>query len=72
MSKSIPVLLALAAGVSASPTLAQDAADRTLLATFCDAGNIHGKTCARARFYPNAPKRGCDVTLTQSPLVIRP
>jgi hypothetical protein len=47
----------------ASPARAQ-ASDRALLATFCNAGNIHGKTCARARFYPNAPKRGCDVTLT--------
>lgn len=61
------VLLALAfcgALLLASPVRDQDASDRALLATFCDAGNIHGKTCARAKGYPNAPQRGCDVTLT--------
>jgi hypothetical protein len=47
----------------ASPARAEDS-DRALLATFCDAGNIRGKTCTRARAYPNAPKRGCEVTLT--------
>jgi hypothetical protein len=47
-----------------SPALAQDASDRALLATFCDAGNIKGASCKRARGYPNAPKRGCEVTLT--------
>jgi hypothetical protein len=36
-----------------SPARAQD--DRALLATFCDAGNIKGKTCTRAKGYPNAP-----------------
>src|SRR5689334_7183019 len=60
-----PALLAIAFCFTllASPALAQDASDRTLLATFCDAGNIHGATCSRARGYPNAPKRGCEVTL---------
>jgi len=66
MPKSIPLIPALAlfgAIVLASPALAQSA-DRALLATFCDAANIKGKTCTRAKDYPNAPKRGCDVTLT--------
>lgn len=46
-----------------SPTLAQDA-DRTLLATFCDAGNIKGGTCTRAKGYPaSGRKSGCDVKL---------
>ena len=38
--------------------------DRALLSTFCDAANIKGSTCTRARGYPNAGKRRCDVTLT--------
>jgi hypothetical protein len=62
--KTVAIVFALLIGsIGASPTLAQDT-DRALLATFCDAGNIHGKTCKRARGYPNAPKRGCDVALT--------
>jgi hypothetical protein len=66
MLKSIFLFLTLAfcGALLPFPTLAQDASDRALLATFCDAGNIHGKTCARAKGYRNAPKRGCDVTLT--------
>lgn len=48
---------------AAAPAPAQDS-DCALLATFCDAANIKGKTCARANGYPNAPKKGCDVTLT--------
>jgi hypothetical protein len=66
MLKSINLLLAIAfcGTLLITPSLAQDASDRTLLSTFCDAGNIKGKTCSRARAYPNAPKRGCDVTLT--------
>jgi hypothetical protein len=56
--------MVFAALILVSPAVAQDSSDRALLATFCDAGNIHGKTCAHARGYPNAPKRGCDVTLT--------
>ena len=63
MSKPIPFLFVLVLCAFFTPALAQTS-DRALLATFCDAGNIHGKTCARAKGYPNAPKRGCDVTLT--------
>jgi hypothetical protein len=66
MQKAIQAALVLFVGntIVASPALAQDSSDRALLATFCDAGNIHGKICKRAKGYPNAPKRGCDVTLT--------
>ena len=56
--------LALAAAflLSSPPT---SAANNThaLLSTFCDAANIKGATCKRAKGYPNAGKRGCDVTL---------
>jgi hypothetical protein len=64
MQKLIPYfpVLTFCGVLLPTPTLAQDS-DRTLLATFCDAANIKGKTCTRARGYPNAPKRGCDVTL---------
>lgn len=41
-----------------------DEIDRALLSTFCDAGNIQGATCKRARFYPDAGRRACDVKLT--------
>ena len=48
----------------ASPTLAQDASDRALLATFCDAGNIKGDTCTRAKGNPaSGRKSGCEVKL---------
>jgi hypothetical protein len=57
-------LVLCAASLLASPARAETPSDRALLATFCDTGNIHGKTCTRARGYANAPKRGCDVTLT--------
>jgi hypothetical protein len=65
MLKSINLLLAFASCIILliSSSLAQTS-DRALLATFCDTGNIKGKTCTRARAYPNAPKKGCDVTLT--------
>lgn len=49
--------------LTASPALAQDAADRTLLATFCDAGNIKGDTCTHAKGYPASGKRNCEVKL---------
>jgi hypothetical protein len=64
MPKAGPFALTLLFGSAllAFPARAQD--DRALLATFCDASNITGKACKRARGYPNAPRRGCDVTLT--------
>jgi hypothetical protein len=54
----------VAISLAPCPALAQDAANRTLLATFCDAGNIKGDTCKRAKGYPGSGgKRGCDVKL---------
>ena len=47
----------------ASPAQARDATDRTLLATFCDAANIKGDTCKRAKGYPAGGKRECEVKL---------
>jgi len=66
MQKANHIELTLAFGVMlfVTSTARADYSDRALLAAFCDAGNIAGKTCKRARGYPNAPKRGCDVTLT--------
>ena len=49
------------------PAAAQDA-DRLLLAAFCDLGNIEGSTCKKARLYPDAGTRACDVKLTQGAL----
>jgi hypothetical protein len=39
--------------------------DRALLATFCAPADIHGSTCKRAKGYPDAGRRGCDVTLNE-------
>src|SRR5262245_62223363 len=64
MSQSYRYAVATAFFLSASPALAQDAADRALLATFCDAGNIKGETCTHAKGYPaSGNKRNCDVKL---------
>ena len=64
MLKFTPVVLALAAGAfSASPALAQNPSTNTLLATFCDAGNIKGDTCSHAKGYPAGGKRDCSVKL---------
>ncbi len=64
--KSIPAMTALAlVGASLLATAARaDDADRALLATFCDAANIKGSACTRAKGYPNEGNRGCDVKLT--------
>src|SRR5258708_11085079 len=62
----IPAIIALALGgasLLATPARADDA-DRALLSTFCDAANIKGSACTRARGYPNAGNRGCDVKLS--------
>jgi hypothetical protein len=64
--KSIPAILAVALGGASlltTPARADDA-DRALLSTFCDAANIKGSACARAKGYPNAGNRGCDVKLS--------
>ncbi len=55
--------IALATAMLDSPALAQDASTRTLLATFCDAGNIKDDTCTHAKGYPAAGKRSCAVKL---------
>jgi hypothetical protein len=67
MPNPIHVIAAMALGgafaLAASPALAQDAADRTLLAAFCEAGNIKGNTCSHAKGYPASGKRNCEVKL---------
>lgn len=65
MSKLISFLLALVISVPlfGAPALAQDAANHTLLATFCDAANIKGDTCSHAKGYPASGKRNCSVKL---------
>ena len=64
MSKSIPALAALAiACLLVSPARADDD-DRALLATFCAAEDIEGSACKRAKDYPDAGSRTCDVKLT--------
>jgi hypothetical protein len=65
MPKRLPAALTLAhtaAFLATAPAHAGNT-DRALLLTFCDAANIKGATCKRAKGYPNAPRRGCDVTL---------
>jgi hypothetical protein len=66
MPKPLHALLALALGGACLPSLAhaQDA-DRALLLTFCDAANIKGSACTKAKAYPNADNLGCDVKLTE-------
>jgi hypothetical protein len=66
MPGAFPALLALtfAGAAFLSPCSAHAAAtDRALLSTFCDAADISGATCKRAKHYPNAGRRSCDVTL---------
>ena len=63
MSKVIALALTGAFLLSTAPARAAET-DRALLSTFCDAANIKGSTCKRAKGYPNAGKRACDVTLT--------
>lgn len=61
---SLSALLALAISypLAWAPAHAADN-DRALLATFCDAPNIKGSTCTKARAYPNGGPKGCDVKL---------
>jgi hypothetical protein len=63
--KALPLLFALVLGGTAFAALPAHAqtSDRALLATFCDTASIKGSTCARAKNYPNAGRRGCDVKL---------
>ena len=51
--------------LAAAPACAQ-VSDRALLSTFCDAAAIKGSSCQRAKNYPDAGPRGCDVTLGPS------
>jgi len=65
MTRTISLFLALALGVApllATPARAQSN-DRLLLSTFCEPANIKGATCKRAKNYPDAGKRACDVKL---------
>jgi len=60
------ILLALGGLASSGPALAQARdktadADRPLLATFCDAANIKGSACSRAKGYRSGKR--CDVKL---------
>ena len=64
LRKATPALVLVSLLTTASPALAQDASDRALLATFCDAANIKGSACKRAKGYPDQQKRACDVKLT--------
>jgi hypothetical protein len=62
--KTRPALFALSLFAALVPTASRAGeSDRALLSTFCDAANIKGATCKRAKGYPDAPKRGCDVAL---------
>ncbi len=61
ITAAMPLLLA-AIPFAATPVRAADS-DRALLATFCAPADIQGSTCKRAKGYPNAPSRGCEVTL---------
>jgi hypothetical protein len=66
MPKALPPFILLTVGAAlliSAPTLAQTP-DRTLLSTFCDAAHIKGATCSRAKDYPDAGGRACDVKLT--------
>lgn len=61
MTKLFSVLLLL---YSAFPGIAEAAAtDRALLSLFCAPKAIAGSTCKRAKSYPAAEERGCNVTL---------
>ena len=65
MPKPIHAIAALALGgacLLAGPAHAD--ADRALLSTFCDAANIKGSACTKAKGYPDAGNRACDVKLT--------
>src|SRR5450631_1119932 len=66
MSKTILAMTALAFGGACLVATAAraDDADRALLSTFCDAANIKGSVCTRAKGYPNGGDRGCDVKLS--------
>ncbi len=63
MSRAVHAVLALAAAPFLTLPACAQANDRVLLSTFCDAANIKGSACSRAKFYPEAGRRACDVKL---------
>ena len=66
MSKSRGVVVALALGAVLLPVNAPvhaQGADRALLSAFCNAADIAGSVCKRAKGYPNTEGRACDVKL---------
>lgn len=66
MPQTLCLFLALSLGaalLTSAPTLAQTT-NGALLSTFCDAANITGATCSRAKGYPDGGGRPCDVKLT--------
>jgi hypothetical protein len=67
MPKPIHAIAALAFGGACllAGSAHADEVNRGLLSTFCDAANITGSTCTKAKAYPNADSRGCDVKLTE-------
>lgn len=65
MTKALFVLFALSLVSAFLPAATHaEEADRALLSAFCDAGNIQGASCKRAKLYPDAGRRSCDVKLT--------
>jgi hypothetical protein len=63
MSKVISVLISLLLCGAFAERAGAAATDRVLLSLFCEPGAIQGATCKRARDYPAAEERPCDVTL---------
>jgi hypothetical protein len=67
IQNTLPAIIALALGCASlfatSPAHTDDG-DRALLSNFCDAAHIKGSACTRARGYPSAGNRGCDVKLS--------
>ena len=66
MQNAVPAVSALlfaSALLLAAPARAQES-DRALLSTFCEPAQIRASTCKRAKLYPEAGRRRCDVTLS--------
>jgi hypothetical protein len=64
-SRHLAAALAIGGALLFARPAAADDADRTLLATFCDAADIAGSACRKAKGYPDAGTRACDVKLTK-------
>lgn len=68
MSTSRVLIIAVALGGALLPANAPvraQGADHALLAAFCNPEDISGSTCKRAKGYPDAGGRACDVKLGQ-------